>query len=262
VSFSTISYEVDDAGVARLTLDRPDAGNGVNLELARELMEATTECSEDRNVRAVLVRGAGANFCVGGDLREFGTMDGRLPLHLKHVTTYLHAAIASLVRLDAPVVAAVQGSAAGAGFSLVCSCDLVVAAESARFLMAYTKVGLSPDGSGSWFLPRLVGTRRALELALTNRRLSAEEAHSWGVVNRVVADDRLGEEAELLVNQLAAGATAALADAKHLLHDSWDNQLETQLEHETLALARNAGKDGLEGIRAFLEKRAPRFTGH
>ena len=254
---TTIRFDVAE-GIARITLDRPDAGNAVDVELARDLLDVTMAISEDATVRVVLLTGAGKNFCVGGDLRAF---DGRddLGLHLKEVTTYLHAAVSRLARLDAPVVAAVQGSAAGAGMSLACGADLVLAATSARFVLAYSRVGLSPDGGGSWYLPRLVGLQRALDLALTNRVLGAAEASEWGLVSRVVPDEDLTTEAESLVRSLAEGSRGALADAKRLLRESLGNQLETQLELETLALSRNAHRDGSEGISAFLGKRAPRF---
>jgi 2-(1,2-epoxy-1,2-dihydrophenyl)acetyl-CoA isomerase len=260
VTYETISYELDGA-IARLTLNRPDAGNGISLELARDLMHATMEISDARDVRVVVLRGSGRNFCVGGDLKSFaGRSD--VGLHLKEVTTYLHAAVSRLARIDAPVVAAVQGSAAGAGLSLVCSCDVVLAAASARFVMAYTRVGLSPDGSATWFLPRVVGLRRAMELTLTNRMLSAGDAEAWGIVTRVLADDELDAGTDQMVAELAGGPTCAFGASKRLLRDSLGESLETQMELETLALAASAATaDGREGITAFLDKRPPQFSG-
>jgi 2-(1,2-epoxy-1,2-dihydrophenyl)acetyl-CoA isomerase len=199
---------------------------------------------------------------MGGDLRSFSAQDERLPAHLKEVLDHLHAAISHFVRMDAPVIAAVNGVAAGGGMSLACACDLAIAAESARFTMAYTRVGLSPDGAGSYFLPRLVGLRRALDLTLTNRMLSAREALEWGLVSRVVPDAALREEADALAAALAGGASRALAAAKRLLRDSWNETLETQMAeelHSIAAMTRTA--DAREGIGAFLEKRAPRFSG-
>jgi 2-(1,2-epoxy-1,2-dihydrophenyl)acetyl-CoA isomerase len=259
---ASIEYAVDD-GVARLTLSRPDAGNAVDLQLARELSDATITCSEDRSVRAVLLTGAGRNFCVGGDLRSFAARGDELPAHLREVTMHLHAAVSRLGRLAAPVVVAVQGSAAGAGMSLACGGDLVVVGPSTRFVLAYTRIGLSPDGGASWLLPRLIGLRRSLDLALTNRALTGEEAVDWGVATTLVAaDDGVLPEADRLAHELASGATAAYGAAKRLLRDSADTTLETQLEHESIALSMNAGTaDGREGIAAFLEKRAPRYTG-
>jgi 2-(1,2-epoxy-1,2-dihydrophenyl)acetyl-CoA isomerase len=257
----SIEYAVR-GGVARLTLNRPDAGNAVDLQLARELSDATLALSEDRSVRSVLLTGAGRNFCVGGDLRSFSSRGDDLPAHLREITMYLHAAVSRLDRLSAPVVVAVQGSAAGAGMSLACGGDLVVVGPSTRFVLAYTRIGLSPDGGASWLLPRLVGLRRSLDLALTNRPLTGEEAVAWGLATTIVADDDVVPEAERLAVELATGPTTALAAAKRLLRDSADTTLETQLEHESIALAANAGTaDGREGIAAFLEKRPPRYTG-
>jgi len=258
----TVSYAVQD-GVARLGLNRPDAGNAVDLELARELSEATLACSEDGSVRAVLLTGAGRNFCVGGDLRSFAGRGDTLPSHLREVTMHLHAAVSRLGRLRAPVIVAVQGSAAGAGMSLACAGDLVVVGPSTRFVLAYSRVGLSPDGGGSWFLPRLIGLRRSLDLALTNRPLTGEEAVAWGLATTMVPnDDGLLPEAERVASELACGPTAAFGAAKRLLRDSANTTLETQLEHESIALASSAGTtDGREGIAAFLEKRPPHYTG-
>ena len=261
MDFETINYRVDD-GLARLELNRPDAGNAVDVNLARDLMHATIACSEDRSVRAVLFTGAGRTFCVGGDLRSFAARSDELPVHLKEVTTYLHAAVSRLARMDAPVVAAVQGSAAGAGMSLAIAADVVLVGASAKFVVAYTRVGLSPDGSASYSLPRLVGLRTALDLTLSNRPVRAEEAVSLGLATRVVGDDSLAKEAEAVARQLAAGPTRAFGAAKRLLRESIDNTLETQLELETQALCANAaGDDGREGISAFIAKREPRFRG-
>jgi 2-(1,2-epoxy-1,2-dihydrophenyl)acetyl-CoA isomerase len=170
--------------------------------------------------------------------------------------------MAQLVRGDAPVVAAVQGSAAGAGMGLVGASDVVIAGESAKFVMAYTDVGLTPDGASSWFLPRLVGLRRALELTFTNRVLSAAEALEWGLLTSVVPDDQLAAEAEAVATRLAKGPTLALAAAKRLLHTSLESTLESHLAREAEEIAAASGRaDGAEGIAAFVEKRAPTFRG-
>jgi 2-(1,2-epoxy-1,2-dihydrophenyl)acetyl-CoA isomerase len=255
----TILFKVQ-SGVARIVLNRPNAANSINLDLARELLRAAARCDEDPAVRAVVITGAGNTFCVGGDLKSFAAQGERLSRHLREVTTHLHAAVSRLARMDAPVIAAVNGTAAGAGMSLACACDLVLAAESARFTMAYTKVGLTPDGSSSYFLPRLVGLRRAMELTLTNRVLFAREALDWGIVSRVVADGELEAQADDLAADLASGATAALGASKRLLHGGWNETLETQLEQEGRTISdASRSADGGEGIAAFLEKRAPRF---
>src|SRR3954452_9993522 len=171
MAFETIDLDVRD-GVARLTLNRPDAANGVNLPLARDLMDAVLAISADPRARVVLLTGAGARFCGGGDLKSFAGRDD-LSIHLREILGPLHTAIAGLVRGDAPVVAAVQGSAAGAGIGLVGASDILLAGESAKFVMAYTGVGLTPDGSSSWFLPRLVGLRRGRQLPFPHTAPSA-----------------------------------------------------------------------------------------
>ena len=256
----TVRLDVVD-GLARVTLDRPDTANAIDLELARDLLGVTEELKGRADVRAVLLAGAGERFCAGGDVRAFRSVPD-LPAHLRRITESLHPAVANLVALDAPVVAAVQGSAAGAGLGLVLACDLVVAGRSARFVMAYTAIGLTPDGSSSWFLPRVVGARRALELALTNRVLDAEEAERWGIVTRVVADGDVLDRAATLASQLAAGPTTAFAGAKRLLRDTWGRALDAQLDAEVEELAAaGATGDAREGLDAFVEKRAPRFDG-
>jgi 2-(1,2-epoxy-1,2-dihydrophenyl)acetyl-CoA isomerase len=258
-AYETVDLEVRD-GVARLTLNRPDAANGVNLPLARDLMDAVLAIAADPAARVVLLTGAGARFCGGGDLKGFAGRDD-LPSHLREILGPFHVAIAQLVRGDAPVVAAVQGSAAGAGIGLVGASDLVVAAESAKFVMAYTGVGLTPDGSSSWFLPRLIGLRRALELTFTNRVLSAAEAREWGLITTVVPDDDLTREAEALAAKLAAGPPQALAAAKRLLHASLESTLESHLAREAEAISAASGSaEGAEGIASFVEKRAPVFN--
>lgn len=259
--YSTITLEIKD-NVARITLNRPEAANALNIDMSKDLMHAALHCSEDPNIRAVIITGNGRMFSGGGDLKSFAAHEENMPYHLKEVTTYLHAAVSRFTRMDAPVIAAVNGTAAGAGMSLVCSCDLVLAAESAKFTMAYTRVGLSPDGSSTYFLPRLVGLKRALELTLTNRLLSAQEACDWGLVMRVVPDANLQVEADTLAAQLASGATGSFGAAKRLLHSGWSETLETQMELEAQAIAARAHtNDGREGIAAFLEKRPAKFTG-
>lgn len=257
----TLLYEVKDH-VARITFNRPDAANALDLQMALDLMHASIQASEDRAVRAVLITGAGKMFSGGGDLKSFAAQGDALPGHLKEVTAYLHAAVSRFVRMDAPVIAAVNGAAGGAGMSLCLFADLVLAAESAKFTMAYTKAGLSPDGSSTYFLPRIVGVRRALELALTNRVLTAREAAEWGIVTRVVADSELATEADSLARQLAAGATRAYGAAKRLLHSSFAESLETQMELEAQGIADAARThDARQGIAAFIAKRKPDFSG-
>jgi 2-(1,2-epoxy-1,2-dihydrophenyl)acetyl-CoA isomerase len=261
VEFETLLFDVTDQ-VARITLNRPHAANGIDLALGRDLMQAAIRCDEDPDVRAVLLTGAGKMFCAGGDLKSFAAFGDDLPAALKELTVYLHAATSRFARMDAPLVVAVNGAAAGAGMSLAVAGDLVVAAVSAKFTMAYTAAGLSPDGSSTFYLPRLIGMRRTQELMFTNRRLSAEEALEWGLVSRVVPDDALLDEAGKLAAQLAQGPTRAHGTVKTLLAASFSGTLETQMELEARGIAAMAGApDGKEGIQAFLEKRRPTFTG-
>src|SRR5436853_5032881 len=259
MEYRTLGYELQDH-VARITLNRPDAGNTLDGPMGRELMHAAIRASEDRAVRAVLLTGAGRMFCAGGDLKSFAAQGEELPAHLKELAGMLHLAISRLVRMDAPFVVAVNGAAGGGGMSFVLAADLVLAGESAKFTMAYTRAGLSPDGGSTFFLPRIVGVRRALELALTNRVLTAREAQEWGLVTRVVPDAALAAEAQALAAQLAAGATRAFGAAKRLLHHSSSESLETQMELEAQAIAeRSRGAHAREGIAAFIAKRPPNY---
>jgi 2-(1,2-epoxy-1,2-dihydrophenyl)acetyl-CoA isomerase len=259
--YTRVKFDTRDS-VTHITLNRSEANNALDLDMARELLRAVQRCDEDPKVRAVVLAGEGPVFCVGGDLKSFSEQGEQVSRYLKEVTTYLHTAVSYMTRMDAPVVAAVHGAAAGVGLSLACACDLVVAAESARFTMAYTNAGLTPDGSSTYFLSRLVGFKRAMELTLTNRSLSAREAVEWGLVTRVVPDEDLSDEADTLASQLAAGATKALGASKRLLHAGWTESLETQMEREARAIAEMARtNDGREGIAAFLEKRKAEFTG-
>lgn len=260
MDYSAIGFE-QDGGVATITLNRPEAFNSLNQAMAQELFDAAHRCDADPAIRAVLLTGAGRAFCGGGDLKSFAAQPD-VPRHLKEVTTYLHGAVSRLARGEKPTIAAVNGTAAGAGFSLMLACDLALAAQSAKLTMAYTKAGLSPDGSSSFYLPRIVGLRRALELTLTNRVLSADEALEWGIVCRVLPDAELMSAAQALAAELAAGATLAFGKAKALFRQSFSESLETQMENETqaiAALARTA--DYREGSSAFFEKRAPKFSG-
>ena len=261
MEYRSLRFELQDH-VARITLNRPDAANALDAEMGRELMHAAIRCSEDRAVRAVLLTGAGRMFSAGGDLKGFATQGDALSAHLKELAGSLHMAISRFVRMDAPCIVAVNGAVGGGGMSFVLAADLVLAAESAKFTMAYTRAGLSPDGGSTYFLPRIVGARRALELALTNRILSAREAEQWGLVTRVVADASLAAEAQALAATLAHGATRAFGAAKRLLHHSMSESLETQMELEAQAIAEQArGADAREGIAAFVAKRAPQFAG-
>jgi 2-(1,2-epoxy-1,2-dihydrophenyl)acetyl-CoA isomerase len=254
--YSTILFAVRDK-VAHLTINRPEAANSLTATLSAEMMDAVVRC-EDPDIRAMVVTGKGRFFCAGADLKGFYSPGSEL----KSRVSVFHAVISRLARADFPVIAAVNGAAAGAGMGLACACDLVIAAESARFTMAYTKIGLSPDGTTTYFLPRRIGLGRALELVLLNRTLSANEALDWGIANRIVSDGSLEAEAHSVASQLAAGPTRAYGAAKRLMHSGFTESLETQIEMELRsigALART--QDAREAIAAFAAKRAPVFTG-
>lgn len=259
--FETILFEIEQQ-VAHITLNRPDSANALNRQMALELFQAILHCDEDPEVRAVLISSTGKIFCAGGDLKEFARQGAGLPAYIKEVTVYLHATISRMARMDAPIIAAVSGIAGGAGMSLACACDIVYAAESARFTMAYTRAGLTPDGSSTYYLPRLIGFKRALELTLTNRVLSAQEALEWGLLSQVLPEAELLDEAIAIARQLATGPTKAFGVVKRLFHASMTESLETQMEHEAQAIANiSRTADTREGIAAFVEKRSPAFTG-
>jgi len=255
-------FEVKDR-VATITINRPDRYNALTIRMVEKLLELISACDEDRRIRAVVLTGAGQAFCAGGDVREFVERIETLSPYLKRLLAFFHGAVSGMNRMSKPVIAAVNGVAAGAGMSLAMACDLVVAAESARFTMAYSKIGATPDGSSTYFLPRLVGLRRALELTYTNRVLTAKEAEAWGLVNRVVPDAEFPAAVNALAAELAAGPTLALGRTKQLLLMSGHESLETQMENETQLIALSSKTaDFREGIKAFVEKRKPIFSGH
>ncbi len=261
MSYETLELDLSE-GVATITMNRPSAANALNLVMAKELGEVAIRCDEDPAIRAVVLTGAGRFFSAGGDISGFKEAGDNVGALVKEMTMHFHAAISRFNRMDAPVVGAVNGMAAGAGFSFASSCDILIAAESAMFLSAYTASALTPDGSSTYFIPRLVGLRRAMELMLTNRRLTAAEAMEWGMVSRVVPDDEVLSTATELAIGLAAGPTKSYGATKRMLHDSLSSSLETQMELEARTIAditRTA--DAQEGITAFLEKRKPQFTG-
>jgi 2-(1,2-epoxy-1,2-dihydrophenyl)acetyl-CoA isomerase len=257
-----VLFEVAD-GVATVTLNRPAQFNALNLQMAQELHQVAIACGEDPSIRVVVLTGAGKAFFAGGDLSSFAEAgEGRGAL-IRQMTAHFHAAISRFNSIDPPVIAAVNGVAAGAGFSMMLACDLVVATKSAKFTMAYTRAGLSPDGGSTYFLARIVGLRRAQELALTNRTLTADEALDWGLLTRVVDDADFGDSVGALAKEMAAGPTRSFGAAKRLIRRGFDETLETQMEFETGEIASASLRpDGREGVDAFLSKRAASFTGN
>jgi 2-(1,2-epoxy-1,2-dihydrophenyl)acetyl-CoA isomerase len=262
MAYETLRYEVKD-GICTITLNRPDAYNALNLALGRDLFHAALEADEDQAVRCIVITGAGKAFCAGGDVKDFVENLPRIGAHIKELTTYLHGAISSFARTDKPVIMAVNGIAAGGGFSLALSGDLVVATESAKFTMAYSRIAASPDGSSSYFLPRLIGLRRSMELYFTNRVLTAREAVEWGMITRAVPDAEFKGAVDALARELAQGPSKSFGIAKRLLHQSTWESLETQMELEAQGIAAcGHTEDFRAGVTAFAEKKAaPTFRG-
>lgn len=255
---TTVNIEFQGS-VAIVTLNRPEQANTLDLAMGRDLLQAALACEARRETRAVVLTGAGKHFCFGGDLRGMIQGGADIEPYLRELTTHLHSAISVFLRMDAPVIAAVNGTAAGAGIGLVAMADLAIAGEGSKFSLAYTGVALTPDGGTSFLLPRAVGMKRAMELILTNRALGAAEALQWGLVNQVVPDAAVVEEATKLATKLAAGPKAAFGRAKRLVGGSL-GAIEHQMAIESQAIAAQAASaEGHEGIQAFLEKRKPSY---
>jgi 2-(1,2-epoxy-1,2-dihydrophenyl)acetyl-CoA isomerase len=256
---SALRYAVEGA-VATITLERPDALNSLTVALKTQLLAAFRQAERDTAVRAIVLTGAGRAFCAGQDLRERLEPDAA-PLEVELRERY-NPLILAMRRLEKPIVAAVNGVAAGAGASLAFACDIRLAAEGASFVLAFGRVGLIPDSGATWLLSRLIGPARATELALTGSTLSAADAERWGLVSRVVTADALLAEAGSLAARLADGAPRATALTKRALNRALETDLGAALEYEA-DLQGIAGRtaDHAEGLEAFLEKRPPRFTG-
>ena len=261
MNFETLIYEVAD-NVATITFNSPKTANTMSPLGAREFRAVAEAADDDRDVRAVVLTGAGKMFCAGGDLGSFAKAGSGARKLIMEMAGDLHMGLSRLARTRAPVIGAINGTAAGAGLSLVMACDLAIAAESAVFTMAYTRAGLSPDGSSTFYMPRKIGDRRTRELMLTNRVLSSAEALDWGVVNEVVQNEEVLPRAYALAQKLASGPTAAFGGVKTLLNGTFDQTLESQMELEARTIGDLViGADGQEGIHAFLEKRKPAFKG-
>jgi 2-(1,2-epoxy-1,2-dihydrophenyl)acetyl-CoA isomerase len=252
-----------DQGVATIRLNRPEAGNAIDLTLVEDFYEAVFRAADDPAVRAVLLCGTGRSLSTGGDLAMFaGLARAELPGRLQQMIDLWHLALERLTRIDSPVVCAVRGAAAGGGLGLLYAADVVVAADDSRFALGYAAIGLASDGGNSWFLPRLVGLRRAQQLMLLNRRITAPEALDWGLVTEIAPAAEVEDRARALAQQLATGPTQAFGRMKRLLRDSWTTDLPGQLSAETTQMSEaGASDDAAEGIAAFVAKRTPTFHG-
>jgi 2-(1,2-epoxy-1,2-dihydrophenyl)acetyl-CoA isomerase len=247
-----------DGAVLTITLNRPDVLNAFNAAMHKAFAGALKEAA-DRAVRAVVLTGAGRGFCVGQDLNEFREIAGDIGGRLRE---NYHPNVLAIRRLEKPVIAAINGAAAGAGLSIACACDLRVAADSASFVPAFINIGLIPDSGGSYFVARHLGYARAFEWMMSGRKLSAAEAHAWGLVSEVVDDDDLAARTADLAAQLAAMPTRGIGMTKRLFDRAATGTLEEQLELEAqLQSAATETDDFREGVDAFLEKREPRFKG-
>ena len=251
-----------EGGLTILTLNRPNEANALTLDLAKEFYEAICQCSTDPDTRSVLLTGNGKMFCGGGDLKFFLKHKDNTKEIIAKMTHYIHGGIALMSQMNPPVVVAVNGTAGGGGLSLAISGDIVISAKSAKFTLAYTKAALSPDASSTYYLPRLIGLRRAKELMLTNRVLSAEEAYSLGMIDSVVDDAELMDTALKQAREFASGPTSAYGSVKKLMISTFSSSLTEQMEKEAYHIAENASSpDGQEGMTAFAEKRRPLFKG-
>lgn len=250
--------------IAHVRLNRPESANGMSVELLRDFYETVMLVHGADDVRAVVITGAGKNFCAGGDIKAFHSKGKHgLPAYNRRATAYLQDAMQALMRLDAPVIAAVQGYATGGGgFGMVCAVDLVVAAESAKFLAGATKVGMAPDGGTTATLPALVGQRRALEILLLNPTMSAAEAKELGIVNRVVADGTEFDAAMEIARTLAAGPPLGQAAVKRELRNHAKLPVEAVFTEEARIVSELSGTDdAMEGLASMIERRPPKFTG-
>ena len=263
MSYETIRLATTE-GVTTIMLNRPEALNAFNFAMGEELLDALMACAKDDGVRVVILGGEGRAFSAGGDVKLMGKYleDGKPVRFFQRLIPLLHPILVEMTRMPKPIIGRVHGFASGYGMSLALGCDLVVAGESTRFNMAYVLVGLAPDGGSTFFLPRLAGPRKALEMFLAGDAIDAREAERLGVVSRVVPDAELEKATQDLARRLAQGPPLAMAEAKRLVYRGLGETLERQLEDEREAIQRSAAtQDFSEGVSAFVEKRRSTFRG-
>ncbi len=262
MAYQNIQFTID-ADIARLTLNRPDKLNSFNTAMHGEVRDALSQVTQ-RKARVLVITGAGRGFCAGQDLGDRAVAPGGERADLgESIERHYKPLILGLRNLPLPVIAAVNGVAAGAGANIALACDLVIAAKSASFVQAFSKLGLVPDSGGTWSLPRLVGNARAMGLALLGEKLPAEQAAQWGLIWRCVEDSELGPVVDELAGRLAKAPTLGLARTKHAIYSAWRHSLDEQLDLER-DLQRELGRsaDYAEGVAAFTAKREPKFVGH
>ena len=259
--YQTLKVDIND-NMAIITLCRPEYLNAFNAAMAVDLLRAFEAVGTNEDVRAVLLRGEGSAFCVGGDIKEFSTKLDRMPADVPDTIEVLNAAMTTLQNLPKPVLVSVHGAVAGVGLSLMLACDLAIAAENTQFILAYTKIGVTPDGGATYFLPRIIGQRRALQMALLPEKLSAVQALDWGLINWMVADQELDKSTTDLMYRLANGPTIAFSRVKHLINNTWDKGIDDQLQAEMHAFTEcTISKDFRRGVEAFVGKKGPLFEG-
>lgn len=257
----TLQFTVAES-IATISFNRPAAMNSFNKKMADELQVLTDQVRVDRNIRAVVLNGAGKLFMAGGDLNFFNENLDNMPSCVMDIVRALNASIINLMQMPKPVVASVHGSVAGVGISLMSACDLIIAADNTKFTMAYSGIGISPDGGASYNLPRLVGTKKAMEWILLSDLFDAQIAQAHGLINFVVPAEKLAEETQRLLNRLANGPTQSYAHGKRLVNETWHNSLESQLEREGRAFeACSITSDFKAGVSGFVQKRKPEFVG-
>src|SRR3954449_7591018 len=259
MAYETIDFKADGP-IARITLNRPDRLNSFTAAMHGELRDALADLGD---ARVVVLTGGGRGFCAGQDLNDRAVSSDGHPVDLGiTVETCWNPLIRTLTTLRQPVIARVNGVAAGAGANIALACDIVVAAKSAKFIQSFSAIGLIPDSGGTWVLPRLIGQARALGLALTGDPLPAEKAAEWGLIWKAVDDEQLDAEIDAIANKLAALPPLGLAAIKSMIRESWQYSLDEELERQAGAMRRlGFTEDYGEGVAAFLEKRAPKFTG-